>query len=180
MYIVGYCRIIESEVIMKEILKSIGGIALGAIVFVAITLLTLFWLKGSLWFSEKIFPWFSLIFWITTIINILIFTPLTIVRKTRNAGLVGLFITSYVYGLLLWVWAFLIVYSTWGWLAIIIGLLIAGVGVLPIAMLIAIIHAQWGILFALIIGVVIVYGVRVLVNHVAEKSDFNSSEVYYE
>lgn len=160
-------------IFLKEALKTMGSYVLGIIIFIAIGLLIAFIIKGSLWFSVRIFPWMATIFWIVIALTIIILVPLSIIKKTRDIGLGGIFITSYIYGLLLWVWSFLITYSTWGWIAIIIGLVVMGVGVVPIAFLAALLNAQWTILLQMIILIAITYGTRLLVNFIAEKSEIS-------
>lgn len=160
---------------MKEILKYIGGMALGIIIFLAILLIGLFLLKGSLWFSEKIFPWVGIVFWITIAIDVIGLLPLSIIECTRDVGLTGLFISSYIFGLLLWVWSFLIVYFVWGWVGVIIGSLIAGIGIVPLAIIILILNAQWVGLLELIIYIVIIFGVRALSSILLERYE-NSYE----
>lgn len=161
---------------MKELLKYIGGMALGIIIFLAILLIGLFLLKGSLWFSENIFPWVGIVFWITIAIDVIVLLPLSIIKCTRDVGLTGLFISSYVFGLLLWVWSFLIVYSTWGWIGVIIGSLIAGFGIVPLAIIILILNAQWVGVLELVIYIVIIFGVRVLSSILLEKYEGSYEE----
>ena len=56
---------------------------------------------------------------------------------------------------------FLITLSTWGTFAVVLGLLIAGIGVVPIAMLAALTHGEWMILLELVILTVLTFGCRV-------------------
>lgn len=156
---------------MKDVLKTIGSYILGIIIFVGFGLLVAFILKGSLWFSVKVFPLMGIVFWIVLIFSIVILVPLSIIKKTREIGLIGILITSYIYGLLLWVWSFLITFSTWGWIAVIIGLVIAGIGVVPIALLATILTAHWATLLEIIILIVITFGVRFLALYIAEKNE---------
>ena len=51
--------------------------------------------------------------------------------------------------------------STWGTFAVILGLLVAGIGVVPIAMLAALTHGEWMILLELVILTVLTFGCRV-------------------
>lgn len=54
----------------------------------------------------------------------------------------------------------LVTLSTWGVVAVIIGLCFMGVGVVPIGMLAALFHGQWEELFDLIILIVLTFGCR--------------------
>lgn len=160
---------------MKELLKNISSIILGMLIFLAAMLLLMFLLKGDLWFSKKIFPWATIIFYTTIIVDIIILLPLSFFRKTREVGMVGLLISSYLFGLVLWVYSFLTVYSVWGWEAIIIGTILAGVGVIPIAVVAVILNSQWVIFLQLVLLIILTFGIKFRIMYVAEKN-----EIYFE
>ncbi len=100
--------------------------------------------------------------WIVFVIDIFIILPLGLFRKTKGVSGVGLVLSSYVYGVTLWFWALLITYFTWGALAVFIGLVMAGIGVLPIAILASIIKGQWATLGQIILFIVLTFGSRAL------------------
>ena len=70
--------------------------------------------------------------------------------------------SSYFFGALLWLWAIAVVYFTWGMFAVFVGLMLAGVGVAPMAALVFIVNGEWGELLTIIILLVIIYGSRSL------------------
>jgi hypothetical protein len=78
---------------------------------------------------------------------------------------------SYVFGAILWVSGMAFTYITWGLFAVIIGLVILGIGVVPIAMLAALIHADWGDLAGFIFLGVLTYGSRMLAMWLGHKAD---------
>ena len=71
-------------------------------------------------------------------------------------------IGSYVLGLSLWVWSLLLTYSIWGGVAVFIGLFLFGVGIVPVAMLATLFHGMWSDLGQLVLGLVLVFGSRIL------------------
>ncbi len=163
---------------IKEKLKSIGGGILGIgwwIIGVGILIGLMFlWgfiLQGGLWIGGKILP--SLI-WFTnalTIISILVFIPLIIIKKTRIWGSIALFIASYLFGLTLWVYSALIAYILWGLGWLIVGLFLLGIGVLPIALISSLFSGEWSILWNLIYMIILTFGSRILSAYFLEKSE---------
>ncbi len=147
---------------MSEILKSIGGFVIGIAILLLSIFIAVLFIKGSVWIGVKVLPWLSIIMWIVFVIDIFIILPLGLFRKTKGVSGAGLFLSSYVYGLTLWFWALLITYFTWGALAVFIGLVMAGIGVVPIAILASIIKGQWATTGQIILFIVITYGSRVL------------------
>ena len=81
--------------------------------------------------------------------------------KRGRAAAVALF-TSVLLAALLWVWSLAFTYTQWGLLPVVIGLLIFGFGIVPVAAIVAIFEAQWTTLglFAALIGCI--YAFRVV------------------
>ena len=99
---------------MVGFLKSIGGFIIGICIFLGIIFLAMFFIKGGVWLGAIVLPWLSIIMWLVFILNIIIFLPLGIFKKTRSVSAFGFVISSYVYGLTLWFWALLLTYLIWG------------------------------------------------------------------
>jgi hypothetical protein len=156
---------------MKEKLKTAGSVLLGIAISAGLLLLAVFIIKGGLWLSQIIYPWLETIFAIAFFGSILLFLPLAFIRKTRGFSAVGLLVASYVFGATLWVWAFLLTYSIWGFTALLIGLFMAGVGVVPIAMLATLFNGEWSMLGQLILLLVFTFGSRGLSLYLAEKGE---------
>ena len=162
---------------MKEKFKSIGSVLLGIGIFIGTMLLVVFFIKGGLWLSEILYPWLTLISAIAFFVCILILLPLAFIHKTRAFSGLGLFIASYVFGATLWVLAFLLTYTLWGATALMFGLLLAGVGVVPMAMLATIFSGEWLVLSELILLVISTFGSRMLGLYLSEKAEESSYEV---
>jgi len=147
---------------MREILGSIGGFIIGIGVLLLIIFLIVVFIKGSLWIGTKVLPLLSIIMWIVFLLNILVILPLALFRKTIGISSVGLFVSSYIYGTTLWFWALLLTYLIWGVFALIIGLFIAGIGVVPIAILATIIKGEWATVAQIIFLLILTFGSRAL------------------
>jgi hypothetical protein len=97
---------------------------------------------------------------IVTAILFIILLPLSAIKKARGFTAVTIFIISYIFGITVWMNGLLVTLTTWGVVAVIIGLCFGGVGVVPIGILAALFHGQWEQLFELIILTVLMFGCR--------------------
>lgn len=154
---------------MKEVFKGIGsglagvgGCLVGIIFFVGAILITIIIIEGGAWLGEKIFPWLVRIAGLTIAITIFALLPLAIFKKTRGFSGTAIVWASYVIGLTLWFWGFLLTYMLWGVGALIIGLFFFGVGVVFIAVLATLFNGMWSVLGQLILLLVITFGLRFL------------------
>lgn len=64
-------------------------------------------------------------------------------RSSRSSYAMFLFITSFLFGTNLWIWSALNLYQEWGLKAFIVGVLMAGIGVIPLAFVALAAHGQW-------------------------------------
>ncbi len=156
---------------MVNFLKSIGAIIIGICIFFMIIFLTMFFVKGGVWLGALVLPWLSIFMRLVFILNVIIFLPLGIFKKTRSFSAFGFVMSSFVYGLTLWFWALLLTYLIWGTRAVFIGLLIAGVGVVPISVFATALNGQWAVTGEIILFMVLTYGSRMLGFYLAEKVD---------
>jgi hypothetical protein len=156
---------------MRKFLKSIGSFIIGVAFLIGIIVLPLLFIYGGVWLSEIILPWLFIIMFFVFAVDILIILPLGIFNKTKSASAVGLVISSYVYGLTLWLWALLLTYAIWGMIAVIIGLFIFGIGVVPIAILASLINGEWSVLGQIILLMFFTYGSRMLGFYFADQAD---------
>lgn len=157
---------------MIEKIKNIGygilGLGLGFLIL--IVLIPIF-ILGGVWVAENILPWLSPVMWFMLVFDVVVFLPLLIFKKTRGYAGVGIYISSYVFGITLWLLGLLVAYFLWGFLAVFIGLILAGVGVVPVAMLAALFNGEWSLLGLMIFFTVITFGARFLGIYMVEHSE---------
>lgn len=115
---------------------------------------------GAAWVGAKLLPWLWFFTWVALVTVIFVLLPLAIPRTTRSFAGMGIFIASYVFGVTLWVTGLELTLTIWGIEAVIIGVVLGGVGVVPIAMLATLIHGQWLWLSALILLTIATFGCR--------------------
>lgn len=145
---------------MWEKLKEVGWTVLGIAFLVIIALLVGLFIRGGAWLSEKLYPWLVGISSLAIVILIFVLLPLAIFRKTRSLAGNGIMISSWVFGITLWVWGLLLTYHLWGAIAVFIGLFLLGVGVVPIAMLATLFKGMWSTLGELVLLTILTFGTR--------------------
>jgi hypothetical protein len=156
---------------MKDILKSVGSFLLGICILVGAMFLAAMFIKGGVWLSVRVYPWLvfiaALAFWVT----VLIFLPLAFFRRTRGFAGASTYFTSYVFGLTLWVWSLLLSYTLWGIGGVIVGLFLAGIGVVPVAMLASLFNGLWPTLGELVLLTIVTFGSRSLGMYIMMKAE---------
>ncbi len=144
----------------KDVLAELGGVLIGGLLLGASFFIGLLFLLGSVWVSTKLLPWFSVFTWIALGLIVFVFLPLAIPRATRGVSSVALLVSSYVFGVTLWMYALLLTLTIWGIVAVVIGLLIFGMGVVPIAMLATLLNGMWLRLVELVLLTVMIVATR--------------------
>ena len=168
---------------MKEKLKNFGYYVLGIAGLLLLLLVSVAIIKGAVWIGEHVLQWLINFSWIIFAINLLILLPLGLFRRTGIVGGMGMYISSYVFGLTLWFLGLLLTYFTWGFFGIFIGLVLGGVGVVPVAMLAMLLNGEFFTLVVLIVLTILTFGVRALGIYLtsrAEEKRNTISEVKYE
>jgi hypothetical protein len=143
-------------------LKKVGMFALFPIGLIALLLLSLLMLRGMVWASDKVLPWLMTASEIAIVICVFVLLPLCIFRITRPWAGVAFYCTSFLFGLVLFAWSCLFAVSVWGYGGLAVGLIFAGVGVVPVALLAALLHADWSALLNLVIMIFFTFGTRFL------------------
>jgi hypothetical protein len=165
---------------MKEKLKSICYAILGVGFFLLIPLVFVLFIHGSAWVSEKVLPVLSEVGAISFLALILIGLPLSIFKKCRGACALVFVYWSYLCGLCLWMTSLLLTINLWGYIAAIIGLFLAGVGVFPIAVLACLFKGEWSLFFQLILQFVILIAARFYGFYLASKADEEAAKTEFE
>jgi len=168
---------------MKEKLKNIGYYVLGLAGLLLLLLVSVAMIKGAVWIGEHALQWLINFSWIVFAINLFILLPLGLFRKTGIVGGMGMYISSYVFGLTLWFLGLLLTYFTWGFFGIFIGLVLGGVGVVPVAMLAMLLNGEFFTLVVLIMLTILTFGARALGIYFASRAEEKRntiSEVKYE
>ena len=161
---------------MKENLKAIGSFIIGIAVLIGVAIVAMMLIRGGAWVSEMLYPWIAVLSSFAFVVCIFILLPLAAFKKTRVFSGTGFYIASYVFGVSLWVWSLLLTYFLWGGFALFVGLFLAGVGVLPIAMLATAFNGMWTQFGELVLTMVITYATRSFGYYLVSKAEENDRE----
>lgn len=81
----------------------------------------------------------------------------TMVRDVRQSYGNYLMLLSYLLGLTLWLLSLVIVHDFWGGIGIVIGLFLAGIGIVPLSMIAAGVHGEWKLVGHLLLAVFFIF-----------------------
>lgn len=147
---------------VKETISNVGSYALGLVIMLAILALPVLFIVGGVAVGEKILPWLMLLSILALGLNVVILLPLALIPPTRLWAGLGFFISSYVFGLTGWFMGLLLTWMLWGGMAVVIGLFIMGIGVVPIGMLATLFNGMWAELGLLVLAVILTFGLRII------------------
>src|SRR5260221_5949008 len=145
-----------------SVVKKVGYFAPFWIIVLAVLLLIAVLLRGMVWASEKVLPWLLDASRIAFDICVFVFLPLCIFKKTRPWAGLGYFLSSFLFVAVLFAFACIVCVQLCGYGALFVGLFLAGVGVVPVALLAALFHGAWSLFWDLVFGVVLTFGTRYL------------------
>ena len=154
----------------KGAITSIGGILLFLFIAVGGFALLALLISGIGWIKENVYPWVILLNQIALFVVVPISLLLSIFKKTRGFGAIGLLIASYMFGLSLWVWSLIVAYNLAGTFWLIVGIILGGIGVVPIALIAALFSAEWFIALQIAITAIVIYAVRGFSFFLADRS----------
>ena len=123
------------------------------------------------WIYDNLYPWMLATSAVAFISSAFIFLPLSAFKNLRAFCGLYIFRSSYVVGVTLWAWCLLLTYFIWGWIAVVIGLLLVGIGIFPMAMLATGFTGAWPIFFQVVLWAAVVYGMRFLGVFILSKTE---------
>jgi len=159
---------------MKGIAQNIGGAIIGLFALVAIVVIPVAVIGGAVWLSAQLYPWLLALNGLTFVLTVCVLLPNAIFSSTPRFAGNGMVVPYYVFGVTLWVWSLLLTYALWGFLGLLVGLVMAGVGVVPLAMLATLFNGMWSHLGQLVLLLVIALAVRMWGFALLEKAARNS------
>jgi hypothetical protein len=154
-----------------ESLKSAGWGLLGIAIIVAMVLVAALLINGMAWVSGHVLGYLITFNNIVTVVCIVLLLPLAPFRKTRIMPAYGLYVASFVFGVCVWVYGFMVTYEFWGGEGVFIGLILGIVGIVPLGIIAAAWHSEWMIVAELMYGLVLTYGARAIALWLGAKID---------
>lgn len=163
-----------------ETLKT-GAFGLGFLLVVAAAfVLPMIFIVGATAVSFWIKEWLPYVFWINLLIAFFILGPLSLIPPARFIAASGFLIASIVFGVMIWVCGLGVTYEAWGLGGVIIGLVFAGVGIVPVAMLAALLQGEWQALIVFVILLGLTFGLRALGLWLAKKVDQRAARLSFQ
>lgn len=145
---------------MQKSLNSIGCFILSIAAIVCCVFLFGLFIRGGVWVADKVLPVLLVFSAGVFIFNVVVCIPLAFFRRTKEFSGKALFISSFFYGLLLWLGCLVITFKLWGWFGIVLGLILLGVGIVPIAAIATVIAGLWSIVLHIIVLALIIWLAR--------------------
>lgn len=157
------------------VFRGLRGLVLAGIIFILVPLLLLAAIiLGVGFLGERILPLLLDIVVPTLAVAVFILVPLALLERTKHIAVSLLQIASIVYGITAWLLGFLVTLQYWGVFAVILGVVVFGIGVIPLGFLAAIFHTDWQALLDIVVLVVLAYGFRRMVHQLrGRKPRFN-------
>src|SRR5438445_19909 len=97
-----------------EALKGIGAAILGLGILVGLLVIAVFSIYGIAWASVKVYEYVLVVNSFAFLVSLFVLLPCAIFRPTRKIAAFGLFGASFIFGLTVWIYGFLVTYATWG------------------------------------------------------------------
>ena len=139
---------------MKAIKDLFTG-ALGIGLFLAIIIISAIFLIFGLKIASAVYPILETIAAIFIIISLFIFIPLAFFKKTRMISIYGFIISAFIFAINVWVFSLLTTYFYWGIFGVVVGIMLGGIGEIPIAAIASLLHGDWASIFNIISTVVL-------------------------
>ena len=162
----------------KILINSLSGCLLGIIFLVGIGLIALLFIQGGVWLSEKALPYFLGLARITFAVVVAILLPMTAFHRTQRFAASGLINAAALFGITLWVWGLVLTYNLWGGGAVLVGIFLLGVGVVPLAMLATLMAQMWQPFGQLILLALLTYGTRRLGKKLTHQLQQEEQKIY--
>ncbi len=156
---------------MQIVFKSFGGCFVLILIFAVLLSMGLLLIKGGAWVSELLCPFLLQLSTGALAIGVVVLFPMSFIRRTQSLSGRGLIFVSYLFGFTLWTLSFSTTYNLWGGFALLVGLALAGVGVVPMAIIATLLKGMWPLCGKLIFLGLLTWGTRVLGLSVREKAE---------
>lgn len=150
---------------VKSFTLTIAGLA----VMVLPIVLLLVSIRGLAWVGDRIMGWTAAaVGWV--FVADLVLLVIAIFRPLRAFSGAGFLLSSQAYGFFTLLLGFLACWHLGHWLGVIVGLLLGGVGIIPVGMVLGGFQGEWGLVGNLALGVVLWFVAMVLAGLIGQRS----------
>jgi len=157
---------------MGDVMKEKLWTALALVVFVFVAVAGFFFtgalINLFLWLSNHGAKWLLLASTVYVVFSLFLLLPLAAFRGTRRFAGGGMSVGRSLFGLTLWVLCIALTFAKWGKVVTIIGLLIFGVGILPIGIVAGFLTEPWYGGFIPLVLIALYFGAAAASDHFLE------------
>ena len=153
--------------------KVIGSLMLWVIGVAIAGLLIALFLGGVVVISKLLEPYLFRGFLLTLVLGVAL-VLFALIRQTRPLALLGYMFAEKIMSLILFLHAILITWSFWGAFAVFLGLFLAGVGIVPVAIACMVWNREWAGFWDLIILIICIVGFRGMLLWIAHRLDVDA------
>ncbi|RIV85401.1 hypothetical protein D2V17_10590 [Aurantiacibacter xanthus] len=141
--------------------REIRGSAAGLLLLLLILAIPILFLLGLAEFSVWALNWIPDVFWIAMVLCIAM-VPLAVIPAARAIAGAAYGMASFVFLAGLWLYSLAFTYTEWGMIGMVLGVLVAGIGVVFTAILAALFSGSWAVLGNVAILIALGLGTRFL------------------
>lgn len=169
---------LEGEIISSEfrgnarvvkVSPFMGFLVLAATLLIVGLLLVLI-IKGSAFIGALFLPLLVALVFPFAAFTLVVLLPMAVFPRTRPAAAGIMYVGSFLYGLTAWLIGFIVTLKYWGVFWVIIGLVLAGVGVVPMGLLATAFAQDTTAFWSLLVLTVLTLGTRYFSRWLARKS----------
>ena len=145
----------------------------GAVILalVAINFVAGFVIEGTTAVAGHVLPFLIGATYIAIVLCVIFLLPLSLFKATRAVSAWGYIIASYLFGIGVWMYGFLVTYNLWGGIGVVVGSILGGVGIVPLGIVAAALKGLWSVVGNLVFGIGLTFGARVFAGYLAAKVD---------
>lgn len=147
------------------------GIALGvATMLIVYTVVPWFALFGTIWASSKLLGLVAAAGQVGTVLLFCLLLPNAPIPRNRRWVGAGIVIVSYIWGIGLWMFATLVLFNLWGTMGIFLGVLLLGIGSVPLACVALVIAGEFSAVGQIVLAAATIFAVRILGRWIESKA----------
>ena len=99
--------------------------------------------------------------WIVLVVIVIVLLPMCLFKRSRPFAGFGFIAASYLFGITTWLLGAVITFGSFGWVGLLIGLLLFGIGVVPLALIAAIFLLKtWTVAAWIVVMAAVTWGAR--------------------
>lgn len=133
-------------IILNQRFESFGAALIGLAIFIGFIFIIGLFISGGAWLADKLLPGFICISTVLIVLSFIVFIPAGFFKKFEKFSGNSTILSSFFLALTLWLWCLVLTFKTFGWIGVLIGVILLGIGVIPVGFIAAVISGQFTVL----------------------------------